>query len=277
MAPQSRAVCRPKNTGGGLCTVSRIRILCSMSAAAMASYAGECAVFLSFSLFHFGTQLDRVLPDACVRLDAFVKNHVCCPFELSLDDDDHLMLVSMCVRRVCSGTTHGHHAESAMSSLQISARTSRRQISSRFVVLASARSISLYSACIRPPAVPAHPMIAGFLRRSSDSYRSNAGGHTWCGVRPTRRLALSHLLLAQVYQTDELKNLDAASADLRKALTKTMKLRSWIYSEAFRDFVRAVTGCGELTSQVRQRLDSLCMCLCVSFLVSFLPPLTHSL
>ena len=185
---------------------------------------------------------------------------------------------SQCVRCVCSGTTHGHHVESAMSSLQISARTSRRQISSRFVVQAEcSRSMSLHSACIRPPAVPAHSMIAGFLRRSSDSYRSNAGGHAWCGVRPTRRLALSHLLLAQVYQTEELKNLDAASADLRKALTKTMKLRSWIYSEAFRDFVRAVTGCGELTSQVRQRLDSLCMCLCVSFLVSLIPPLTHLL
>ena len=48
----------------------------------------------------------------------------------------------------------------------------------------------------------------------------------------------------QVYQTDELKNLDAADTGLRSALTKTLKLRSWLYSEAFRGFVRAVTGCG---------------------------------
>ena len=54
-----------------------------------------------------------------------------------------------------------------------------------------------------------------------------------------------------MYQTDELKNLDAADTGLRSALTKTLKLRSWLYGEAFRGFVRAVTGCGELTSQVR--------------------------
>ena len=41
-----------------------------------------------------------MLPNACVRLDAFVKSHVSCPFSLSLDNDDHLILVSMCTLRV---------------------------------------------------------------------------------------------------------------------------------------------------------------------------------
>ena len=55
--------------------------------------------------------------------------------------------------------------------------------------------------------------------------------------------------LFKVYQTGDLANLDEANAEHTALLPSTIALRRALYSEAFRAFVRAVTGCGPLTEQ----------------------------
>ena len=55
--------------------------------------------------------------------------------------------------------------------------------------------------------------------------------------------------LFKVYQTGDLANLDAANAQHTAALPATLALRSALYSEPFRAFVRSVTGCAPLTAQ----------------------------
>ena len=55
--------------------------------------------------------------------------------------------------------------------------------------------------------------------------------------------------LFKVYQTGDLANLDPENAEHAAALPATIALRSALYSERFRSFVRKVTGCAPLTGQ----------------------------
>lgn len=58
----------------------------------------------------------------------------------------------------------------------------------------------------------------------------------------------------QLYQTGDLGAMDAGDAALASRVPQLLSLRSAIYSAAFRDFVRDVTGCGPLS----ERTDCSC-------------------
>ncbi|KAF5842957.1 Oxoglutarate and iron-dependent oxygenase degradation C-term-domain-containing protein [Dunaliella salina] len=55
--------------------------------------------------------------------------------------------------------------------------------------------------------------------------------------------------LLKVFQTGDLGNLDRLDAEAASKLPTLMKLKSALYSETFRGFVRDVTGCGELSDR----------------------------
>uniref|UniRef100_A0A7S3R425 Fe2OG dioxygenase domain-containing protein n=1 Tax=Dunaliella tertiolecta TaxID=3047 RepID=A0A7S3R425_DUNTE len=55
--------------------------------------------------------------------------------------------------------------------------------------------------------------------------------------------------LFKVFQTGDLGNLDSLDAEAASKLPTLMKLKSALYSETFRGFVREVTGCGELSDK----------------------------
>ena len=55
--------------------------------------------------------------------------------------------------------------------------------------------------------------------------------------------------LFKVFQTGDLANVDPSNAEHAAALPTTIELRAALYSERFRNFVRAVTGCAPLTAQ----------------------------
>ena len=55
--------------------------------------------------------------------------------------------------------------------------------------------------------------------------------------------------LFKVYQTGDLGNLDARNPEHAALLPATLALRSALYSEAFRSYVRQVTGCAPITDQ----------------------------
>ena len=55
--------------------------------------------------------------------------------------------------------------------------------------------------------------------------------------------------LFKVYQTGDLGNLDRSDPTHAAALPQTLALRDALYSDAFRAFVRRVTGCAPLTGQ----------------------------
>jgi Rps23 Pro-64 3,4-dihydroxylase Tpa1-like proline 4-hydroxylase len=55
--------------------------------------------------------------------------------------------------------------------------------------------------------------------------------------------------LFKLFQTGDLANLDAANVEHAKALPAMIKLRAALYSDAFRSFVRSVTGCAPLTAK----------------------------
>ncbi|QPG76343.1 hypothetical protein FOA43_003730 [Brettanomyces nanus] len=51
----------------------------------------------------------------------------------------------------------------------------------------------------------------------------------------------------KVFQSGDLANLSGLSEDMRKRLPSLYKVRSALYSQAFRDLVSSVTGCGKLS------------------------------
>lgn len=55
--------------------------------------------------------------------------------------------------------------------------------------------------------------------------------------------------LFKVFQTGDLANIDAADPEHASKLATLLALRGAIYSEEFRQFVRDVTGCGELSAK----------------------------
>jgi hypothetical protein len=61
----------------------------------------------------------------------------------------------------------------------------------------------------------------------------------------------------------DLGNLAAMDAETAAKIPSLVRLKDAIYSDTFREFIRAVTGCGELAGGCMCACACMCVCVCV--------------